>query len=1091
MIHFIIGKEKTGKTAYGAAQIAAQMSLEQPILFLVPEQYTVQAEYELLQRTGLPGLMGCEVMSFKRLSHKLLDYYGQGNDALCDETTHKLLLKKIILEQGQMLKYYGKVATFEGFLEEVDVTLKLFQSAGVSPETVNGYIEKIQDESFRLKLTDFARIYEAYHHFMLGGKRLFHDPLMLVMTLEGIMDYFEGKILWVDYFDGFTYLEMLFMSEMAKKAQDFHLIFDVPLDGDKRYEYNRTEYEEIKKLFCDQGLSVEEKVFSKAVLEDEEISFGTRYFMKNHKNPYPKPMTHYYMTEHLNPQEEIHYVAGHIKYLVRTKGYRWKDFTLLCASMTDYIDEINRIFPIYEIPYFLDAKRKIQNHPLAALVMDVLRSIIHGLRQADVLNYLKNPYVDFEPRAKESFESYCIQYGITHGKFQRPFRVPELEPMRETVVGRLESIQKEIWPLLNEGQFEKSMSFIFDLFLVAEKTHEFESYLLENGELEMASLYHQIEENMRYVCQQAEEIFEGEQISSEMFLSLMESLLLNMELGLIPPTLDHVFIGDHDRSKVKENKMVFSIGLNDGKIPLKPSQKSLFDEKEMNFLKTLQMPFFSEPQLELLLSLSKFTKYLRLAKEKHIFSYSAQTAGGEALRPSLYVAQIKEIFPQIASFSWTKEPDFYLDSLRVLRYLTARNFNEKKDENFPLERVISWLNQEAPDFYEKISHYQHYSNVVSQSRGQVAALLAKNKRYSVSQIEQFQSCGYAYFLKYGLKLKDAPQYHYQSVDYGNIMHGILEKFARQVAKEHLSWMDLDQRTIETLLNQKVWPDYFSEAHLHYFGENKRQQFFLKKIEQISMEACRLLVLQVQAGAFRPVAFEQGFGNNKEGTLPIYFKDLEGRHYGLQGKIDRIDLYKDRQETYVRIIDYKSSSKKIDMTKVMAGLQLQIVFYLSEAQKKFESSKPAGALYFEIKEPFVAFQEGMDLAEEKLKSVQLNGLLLRDATGIVAMDEGLLTKKDSVVVKLRLNQDGMPQKSEYVLAPEEMSDLFLHVDHIIQTSVTQIRKAEIDIRPYVYKNEQACTYCPYHSICQFDTSFGNQRRYLFKPLKTKGETDELD
>lgn len=1090
-IQFLVGKKNSGKTQYANQQIAEKMNLDSQIIMVVPEQYTVQAEAEFLMRTEKNGIVGFDIMSFKRLSHKILAEYKKEPYVICDNTTHLLLLKKIILELSPQLAYYGRVSKFDGFLEEVDVSIKLFQASGVSLAMLEGFLSQVKEEKFYRKLQDFYLIYKQYVAATMEGKRVFHNALVLAMESEECMEFFKNKEIWVDYFDGFTYLEMLFMAQIAQYAEAFHLVFDIPCEEDSRYEYDKEEYQEIEKLFEKMGLEKEIIHFNGNIARDQEVSFVSNNFMKQKKTSYKKMPQHFYLNVERNPTEEVFKMASHIKYLVRTQNYRWKDFCVLCTDMKEYQDPIHRVFGIYGIPFFYDHKRTIKNHPLIHLVLTALRVLKTNQKREQVLEFLKNPYFKIPFSQKEQFATYCNQYGISFGKFQWEMKGEEVEETRKLLMEKIQVIKEEVESKIKIGELENAILSLFAIFQVESVTEEFIELLEERKEQEIASLYQQIPELLLYLARQTEALMGELEWTVDGVLSILESLLKNMELGIIPPTLDHVFVGDHDRSKVKNAKVVFSIGLNDGKIPIIPSQKALFDEQEMDILKQLGMPFFAESKLEILLSLSKFTKYLELAKEMHIFSMASQNTRGQALRPSIYVEQMKEILPQMKEYNLTEKEDFYLDEEDTMKYLTVRNFREQKDSNFPRAMMISWAKEKDPQFYQELFYYQDYVNEVTKERNNIQKLFTEQKSFSISQIEQYYRCNYAYFLKYGLRLKEVPGYHFQAIDYGNMMHKILEVFSSQVEQKGYLWGELKEERIKEILYEQVFPKVFTEAQQKYFEENSRQNFGYEKLKTISLEACMLLVKQICIGKFVPMYFEKSFGDSfQNGEVPIEMKDTEGNPYYLRGKIDRIDVYKDREEVFVRVIDYKSSANRIDFAKMENGIQMQLIFYLDITSKEIKKgAKPAGALYFEMKDPFVEWEEGKSVEELRLEQVKLEGILLEDMEAIHAMDETLQEKKQSVVVGVSLTKDGSPRKSPYILKGEDMEIWFEHVEEMISHGVSQIKKGEISINPYQYKGEKGCTYCDYKSICQFDSAFLNKTHLIERSLGMSSQREE--
>lgn len=1080
MVEFIYGKKRSGKTQYICEKIASEINLDNLNIMIVPEQYTLKGEAEFLRRTNLDGFIGFEISSFKRISFRLLELYKNGSFYSCDELTRTLILKKIIADNNKSLKYYSKIAMYPGFLKEIETTIDLFHSAGVTNYMLKQYINSIEDKQLLLKMNDFLLIYDEYMGYTLGNKVIINNPMLMVLEDLECMEYFKDKTVYIDFFDGFTFIEMQLLCEIAKKAKNFTMLLDVDKDDyDIRFEYNIIQYKLLKNLFNKNGINISEKKFINKI-ENVEIDWISNNFMLSNNNVFENIPKHYSFFTKLNQNEEIEKIAQHIKYLVRVKGYKWSEIGIYCGNIDLYEFIIQRIFWIYDIPYFFDKKVTVYNHPMISYIIAIFKSIKNNYRYEDIMQIIKNPYYNIEDTLKDDFDSYCIQNGINFKKFRNSFSDETMDDVRKDLIGKLIQIEKEVCLKIEKCEFLEALKKLIEILKLKESTDKLVAILEKNNELEVAQQYYQIQDKLMYIFEQMEMVFSYESIDLTLFLSLFENLMLKMELGIIPPTLDHVFIGDHERSITSKFKILFMIGLNDGEIPKNINKTGLFDDKEINELKKLGINLFNSGYEKNLFTLSKFTNNLTLGSEQVILSYCQQNMNGQSLRPSIYLTQIKTKMPLLKEFDESSKDLFYKDDIKSIKHLFIRNFREIKDCNFPLEWAKDWHKIYNKNFDERVKKYSNYLNRASKEKNKICEMFDSHKIYSISQIEQYNKCQYAYFLKYGLKLKEVPKYHFRSLDYGIIMHYILEKFSKYIKDNNYSWQNLNKEEIDNIVDN-LFKYELNKDYLVYFNENVKQKYILDRLNKISKDACLLLTKQIQCGKFIPSAFEMSFGGfDKDAEIPICMKDTNGIDYYLKGKIDRVDLYTEEAFVYIRIVDYKSSNHKIDFTKVFNGLQIQLMYYLKMAIETFKpNSKAAAALYFEVKEPMVEWVEKMNIEDLRMKEVQLDGVFIKDKDIISAMDLNLLEKSKSNVINVSLNSKKEIKESKYILNENDFSFWFTHIDTIISKSVSKIRSGAIDINPTEYKDELACKYCDYNGICQYDSYFNNSPNNMKK------------
>ena len=240
-----------------------------------------------------------------------------------------------------------------------------------------------------------------------------------------------------------------------------------------------------------------------------------------------------------------------------------------------------------------------------------------------------------------------------------------------------------------------------------------------------------------------------------------------------------------------------------------------------------------------------------------------------------------------------------------------------------------------------------------------------------------------------------------------------------------------------------------------------------------------IVNSLKYSEFEVFGHEMEFKQGKD-YPPIILDLPDGKKVEITGKIDRVDIAKTLEGNYIRIIDYKSSIKNIDLNEVLAGLQLQLLTYLDATCKK-EEVLPAGVFYFPLIDPIL--NSDRNLAEEQIKEelqkqFKMKGLILADVNVVKKMDTNLVTG-NSNIIPAYINKEGEVSDKSSTLNRKQFENLQNYMEKILKQISTEILEGNIKIEPYyqVQKKKTPCEYCVYKSICQFNQVTKNDYRYI--------------
>ena len=554
----------------------------------------------------------------------------------------------------------------------------------------------------------------------------------------------------------------------------------------------------------------------------------------------------------------------------------------------------------------------------------------------------------------------------------------------------------------------------------------------------------------------------------EKYKEILKIGLKNKELGKIPEFIDQVILGDINRTRSHKVKAVFIIGINDGMFPSVNKNEGFFNDNDRETLKNVNLEIAKGTLDNLYEDQFNIYKAFTTAEEKLYLSYSSSDKDGTALRPSVIISKIKKIFPKIIEESdiinkksiITNQKATFEELLKEIRKMKN---GEKIDEIWI--DVYNWYNKNKR-WQKKLSSSLeglNYSNKAEKiNKKNIKELYGNTLKISISKLEQYRKCPFSYHLKYGLKIKEQEEYKINAIDTGSFMHEVVDSFFERVEDIKTIEDEEIEKIVEEIINEKL------KLEKNYiFSSSAKFIVLTNRLKKAIKESIKYIVYQMKLSDFKTVGHEVEFTKKIE--------NIE-----ISGKIDRIDVGKVENKEFIRIIDYKSSEKNIDLNQMIAGTQIQLITYadiISEQEKK----EPVGILYFNLIEPIIQSSKNLtdEEIEEKIrKSFKMNGLILADIKIIKMMDK-TLEKGASNLIPVYLDKEGNISKSRSsTVTKEEFSNLQKTIKKIIKQISNEILSGKIDIKPTYDKAKKTstCKYCEYKTICAFNPNI-NKYEYL--------------
>ncbi len=1078
------------KRIYG--EIGQDLSNKADSLFLlVPEQFTLGAEAQLMAYNKLKGLLGVEVLSPKRLGMRVLKESGGLNKTHIDRHGRNILLQKAMTQVQDQLSLYKSSVQKTGFLEKIGALISELKENDLGPEA----FKKVTDDGIlKQKLADIGLIYEKYNALM-GDEHIDEEDLQELFC-QKIRDcqFLKNAKIFIDGFQNFSFQDYRLIENLMIQAKE--LVIGLPLDLSDRdaevFNLTANTFERLKMIAASHQLSFSHQIVKEENSPKSEIQFLERNLYTYPPQTMPGPIKNIRLFQNQTIWDEVENNAQQILKLIREKNYAYKDMVVLAGDLDLYGDVIKGVFSQYQIPFFLDELRPIGDNHLIEALITALEAIASNYRSDEILGYVKTGFSPVSLEDSRDLENYSLEFGIRGSLWKKPFTLDSQNPSldlekinanRLALMTPLENLRKKIKGLTSCAVITTALYEFLIETKVPETLDRLIDRLSEAEDYESLEAYQQIWNIMMKVFDQMVETIGSDEILIDEYVRLLKAGIQDYHLGVIPPQGDFINITDLRRSRSQAFSLLFILGLNEGKLPGAGSEPNLITDAERRILEShqvyLQNNLFFQMEQERFLIYDLFSR-----PQKSLFIHWALSdLEGNSLQPSPLLRRILTIFPDLLIESKLQESkDAVWDQINRPDLSLWKLIQYEKNQGPKDELAIIWA--AVKEWIEASPYQSQYHNGLkalsykgvdaSMGASQAQRLYGKNMRTSISRLEQFVQCPFSHYLTYGLKPGKRLVYQLEAPEIGNLLHDLVDGFFKQVEVKELSSLKEEKKQVIIAdLMKKILPT----IKKNIFNSSYHYQYLGKKLQRVGKRSIDAIIDQVEAGKFLPEKTEFQFEKNLEAS----FGDVK-----IHGKIDRLDLYRKDGETWLKIIDYKTGKKTLRYEDIYFGLSLQLVVYLDGALTELneENLLPGGIFYFYIDDPILRMDSDSDpevfnqkLQKELTKAFKLNGLFLDDEAIIGAMDE----KRD------KRKSDILPLYTGQALLSQDQFQLLLaYVRDLVEKQIKEIYGGQIKAQPYKKDQITACTYCQYQGICQFDEEITKEGYWSFKKAMTKEE-----
>lgn len=1118
-LRFVLGSSGAGKTTYIYDEIIRK-SMDNPnenYILLVPDQFTMAVQKDIVTRHPRKGVMNIDIVSFSRLAFRVFEELGVNKLSVLDDTGKTLILRRVLELKKDELKMFKDKLRYFGFVDEMKSSISELYQYGISPDELKDIVGGLSNHSStRMKLQDISTVYEAFKEYicqMSGEDSVYitrEEVLSRLCQVVPESKVIGGSHIYMDGFTGFTPVQNRLIDLLLQYSASVNI--SLSIDASECVEMTSTGFVDIKEyeLFNMTKTTVNSIMAmagdSRVIIEPPVILCADEYgrFVGNKSLAHiEKNIFRYGTAEKVsmidtdavsvcvanNPLEEAEFVADSISSMIRDSGgeLKYSDIALVTGDLDNYRAVIERSLKSRDIPAFMDTKRSLIKNPLVNAIRSILQMADENFSYEGVFSFLKNELSPITREETDRLENYCLAVGIRgYKEYSQPFSrmhksISEeefqcVEAIRQKLFRHIDTFFEQDIKSMSVSEISSAIRQLIDKLdfenLLKVRSVQFK----DMGQHSLALEYEQACRLTMELFDKLDSLLGDEKLSLKEYRRLLDDGFNEIKVGIIPMVMDQVVVGDIQRTRLNNIKVLFVLGVNDGIIPKHGGTTGLLSQNDRVVLKNMQLEL--APTVREAAFIQKYYLYLNLTKpsRKLVLTYALSGMDGSALRPSYLVGTIEDMFDGNIRFRCADRMNDFVSKKSAFGAAVAgiRHYGDDEDMDSIWSELYSYFRRD--DGYREAlcravegAFFTNTDNVLD---GAVAkALYGDRLGGSITRLEQYARCAYAHFLNYGLQLMERPVYEIQSADIGNIFHEAIELFSREIVAMDIAFEDVTDE-IRVDIVDRVVGKVAEKYGAHVLTSSARNSYMIEKIRRVTDRTAWAIIEHIKKGKYNPAEFELSLR---------------------EGRIDRVDRYVDGQDVYVKVIDYKSGATTFSPVDVENGLQLQLIYYMDTLLKREKASnpnsevKPGGVFYFNIKDPMLDYEESlMDdevYSEQLLKEYRMTGATNSAMESLQSLDGDISeqSKNSTVVYGLKYTDaDGelAVGAKAAVLSEDNFIRLIDRVKDKIAQMTKEIETGHIEMNPYKKGQSTPCTYCKFKGVCNFDTKdFDNKYRQL--------------
>lgn len=1120
-LQFVFGPSGSGKSKYLQETLVkeALLSPKKKFLLIVPDQYNMKTQKDMILLHPDQAFSNIEVLSFSRLAHRILEEVGGEEIPVLDDTGKSLIIRLVSESMRDELSFIGNKLDKIGYIHEVKSAISEFMQYAVSPEDVLKLsLESNKRPLLSNKLDDIQKIYQGFIKFKEDKFITKEETLDVVRRGLHKSELVKNSIIIFDGFTGFTPIQESLIQELMLLTDKMIISLNMEVEDDpyhingeqELFLLSKNTVSRIKRLADEASVTEIDPVFlqrdNMKSYKSAEIAHLEENIFRFPFKTYKDEINHLHVYQAQNMREEVCDTCQRIRTLTDVSKLQYRDVAVVCGDLGGYADLVSETFALFGIPVFMDYSKSVMQTAFIeslCLIWDVLE---YDFSAEAVMRYLRCGFSPLDREACDELENFLLRTGIrgikkysytwtlnNKKKEQTDAEIEDSVKKTEQINLYRQTFLAHVKPLLElkeESSVEDICRALYEFMssgAMQKKLSERAAVFEKNGDLVRASEYRQIYAKVIDLLDQMVSLIGKEVMSLSEFKEILKAGFAEIKLGTIPQETDTVIVSDMERSRLTDIKALFFIGVNDSNIPGNVNGGGIISDIDREFIADAGVTLAPTPKEQIYIQ--RLYLYMILSKplDEIYLSYASVDGDGKSMRPAYLINMICKLFPNLKC-----QPSYISHSIdgvvmpagtamikenyaALMRdYSRGKLAPEDKKKALGIGNVLSAHGMEGIRKSIEDVAFEHFDNTLL-SPEIIDALYGRVLQTSISRLEKFASCAYAHFLSYGMALKEREEFGFEKNDMGDVYHKVLEQFAQKIKEQGINWSECPEEVSNGLVDELL------ENIAATYGDtvlvsSARRGALTKRMNRILKRTIDTIKYQLSQGSFIPEEFEQTFFEKRKIT------DRTGKEVGINitGKIDRIDLFEKDGRLYIKIIDYKSGNRDFDLTSVYHGLQLQLSVYMKQAmefnKKKYHKDDvyPSGMLYYHISDPVIDADDETseeDITSKLLKELKLKGVVNSDRVNIGLLDHllaGTGSATSNIIPVAITAKDEISSKSK-VLSYEDFLSVCEFADHKLENIVGQIYEGKAGTVPCsMEKAYSPCQYCDYKSICKIES-----------------------
>ena len=1131
-VQFVLGRSGTGKTNHCITAIINSLLKAddtRPLVLLVPEQATYQAERAILSDKRISGYSKLNVLSFDRLWFLLLGK--NTTKPTLSQIGRQMIIHRILRDNSSKLKVFGSSAVWPGLSQQMSETISELHQYAKEPEDIDQLLGELQKDECNnltvLKFIDIGLVFKEYLKFIEG--RFVDSDIQLIQSRReiGKASFIRGGRLWVDGFAGFTTVELAVLGELLKVAADTQIALcldpsDIDLMNPCTENVNpvslfnpieRT-YTALIKLVKECKLQLAKPI----ILEKTERFSLCSQLAHIERNIFELETAKMPSVDNIriisaaNTRLEVQFIARQILRLVKEQGLRYRDIAVIASDICCYQHYIKAYFDDYAIPFFIDERRCLEQHPIVQLICSAVQIVVGGFSGSDVFSYLKTGLVPIEYYDVDLLENYCIAFGVSAGDWQsgqdwcfagqddRDFDERRINQIRIEVSRALFELQDKLCPAdnptkkVNASQFTQIVFDFLDSLGVSERMGRWVEEARERKDYTTVDEHLQFYSKLVDVFDELVEVFDALEMPCQDYLTIIKSVFSQLTLAFIPPTSDQVLVGSIDRSRHPDLKAVFLIGTTQKQFPSPIGYTGVLTNDDRIAAESAKFSMAAATDQKL--AERQYLTYIAFTRSSQFLyvTYPLTDEKGGPVARSQFITNLESLFEDINEESFCSSQVDLMNihnKNELADILCSQLGKDMQEEQFSELLSDVCRDTQLAELGSMVRLAVGYDNRTQLDKNIIEKIFTGHIKSSATKLGSFAACPYQYFARYVLELKERKEFKFEPLDIGVFYHRVLDALMRELNLEKRDFASATDQELSAILREQTLKFVQTDSFISNFIRHSAHNAFIIYSAGEVLEDCVMAIAQmVRAGSFRPVLSEVTFGQAEDMLGEYKIPLSNNRLILMRGKIDRLDGLDARysmldtralgHESQTAVVfDYKRREKSFRWAKFYNGLDMQLPIYMLAARcaKRSKAKNVIGAFYIPVEvSPAKATLDELAERDEdfnyKARGI-FNGQFFQQLDREIS--SGWSEFYNFCVAKEK-GQYGRYGNSG-ALRPGDFEKVLRFTERKIIQLVNEILSGRIDVNPYRLGTETPCGYCKYKAVCRFDWQINDYRALL--------------